>query len=635
MVFKSEPKMSIVRYLLCLAFLANIATGMANHGNSDNISYSRLTLTIDSLENLLKHSPSHEKITLQLKLAGLYQTIDNETAARYAREVINQRAMTPDSVKISKAYFILSNFHKDQYQHDSAFFYKQLALEELAIESRFENKQLLDRHLQSLQNDKSKGGVFLILSGLVLFLSLSFLMALALFFRFYLKHKKLKQLFGASKQSFESRSKEVTDFNLKVEEAVKAEIVGLSAELEKARTDEIELRKQLKRVEEADYLKNAFLGSLSHEIRTPLSGIVGFTSLLQTELAVLGNTGLYEYAYSIEQSSQELTSLLNNIVDISSIEANMVEVEIQLDRFNNIVKEVQEAYSHRAKEKGLVFKVKIDPELPKLKADSVKLKKVLHILVDNAMKFTEKGFVTITTAYNPKRNIAVIQTRDTGVGIDTETLQLLLSSFQYGHSDAAKIYQGKGIGLTLAYRFVTMMGGSLTISSVEGEGTTVTIAIPCVGFNSVELTNEVLPEETISVQNEHGPLHLFIVEDDRMNRMVLEKMLRQAGEITMAVDGDDALSKLEKAYSKKLLFDVMLFDMQLPPPWDGISLMQKVKDVMPEYKSVPFIVQTAFAMGGDKNRYLDAGFDDYIAKPIDKTELMTMVKRNLSFHRGK
>jgi signal transduction histidine kinase/CheY-like chemotaxis protein len=628
-------KMSFVRYLFLLVLFTFSVTGMARNGNSDEVSYSSITLTIDSLEHLLDRAQPQEKLALMLKLAELYQTIDPETGAVYAHKAIGLKDYAPDTVNVSTAFYLLSDFHHARNQFDSAYIYKQLAMEELAMESKLENKSLLAHRLHSLQSEGGTSNFFLVVLGIVLLLLLALLVIAVLFFRFYLKHKKLKIQFLESKREFDSRSKEIARFKIKVEEAVKAEIIELSAELEKARLDEIELRKQLKHVEEADYLKNAFLGSLSHEIRTPLSGIVGFTSLLQTELAVLGNSELYEYTYSIEQSSQQLTSLLNNIVDISSIEANMVEVELQLDRFNNIVKEVQETYSQRAKEKGLVFKVKIDPELPKLKADSIKLKKVLHILVDNAVKFTEKGFVTITTAYNPERNIAVIQTRDTGIGIDAETLRLLLSSFQYGQHDATKIYQGKGIGLTLAYRFVSMMGGSLSISSPQGEGTTVTIAIPCVGSASTEVKPTELSVESLSFSPDQGPISLFIVEDDRMNRMVLEKMLRHVGNITLAVDGDDAMTKIEKAYKKKVLFDVMLFDMQLPPPWDGISLMQKVKEVMPEYKSVPFIVQTAFAMGGDKDRYLDAGFDDYIAKPIDKTELMTMVKRNLAFHRGK
>jgi signal transduction histidine kinase/CheY-like chemotaxis protein len=526
----------------------------------------------------------------------------------------------------------LSDYHFDGNRYDSAFFFRKMAMREMVIESQKDKNKLLTERLMPVRS--SNNTLILVLYIAIAISLLGLVVAAALFYKSFFRKKKLIARILEVKNQYEKQVNKVAEFKKKVEHAVTTEYASQTEKLDKIRHEEIELRKQLKRVEEADYLKNAFLGSLSHEIRTPLSGIVGFTSLLQTELAVLGNTELYEYTTSIEQSSQQLTSLLNNIVDISSIEANMVEVELHLDRFNNIVKEVQETYSQRAKEKGLVFKVKIDPELPKLKADSIKLKKVLHILVDNAVKFTDKGFVTITTAYNAERNMALIQTRDTGKGIDAETLRLLLLSFQYGQQDASKIYQGKGIGLTLAYRFVTMMGGSLSISSHEENGTTVTLAIPCVGIKTNEEMVVVEPEKTVVSIPDLGQISLFIVEDDRMNRLVLEKMLKNVGNITMSVDGEDALMKVEKAYNKKNIFDVMLFDMQLPPPWDGISLMTKIKELMPEYKTVPFIVQTAFAMGGDKNRYLDAGFDDYIAKPIEKTELLTMIKKNLEFHRS-
>jgi len=124
----------------------------------------------------------------------------------------------------------------------------------------------------------------------------------------------------------------------------------------------------------------------------------------------------------------------------------------------------------------------------------------------------------------------------------------------------------------------------------QGEGTTVTIAIPCVGSTSAEIKPAELSAESSPASAEQGSISLFIVEDDRMNRMVLEKMLRHVGNITLAVDGDDAMTKIEKAYKKKVLFDVMLFDMQLPPPWDGISLMQKVKELIRKHVSAPMPV---------------------------------------------
>jgi signal transduction histidine kinase/ActR/RegA family two-component response regulator len=496
-----------------------------------------------------------------------------------------------------------------------------------------ENEQLkLDKgyELQKRVSASSEGFAHQIIQAVLWVLAAGFVLLLFVLIRKSASNRMLALEIVKKERDIKNITLKVSSFKKQVEETVYKQTLDLQEKLEEERQREADLRKRLKQVEEADYLKNAFLGSLSHEIRTPLSGIVGFSNLLQTELAVMGNAELYEYTTNIEESSNHLTGLLDNIIDISSIEANMLEVELQFDHFNNIVKDVKEIYEKKAKDKGLVFKVKIDLDLPKLKADSMKLKKVLNILTDNAVKFSQSGFVTITTDYNPDKNLAVIQVKDTGPGIDPETLKSLLASFQYGTQNKTQIYQGKGIGLTLAHRFVSMMGGKISINSQSEKGTTVTIAIPCVGEKG-EASDVDTPVENVSLATapELGEISLFILEDDRMNRLVLEKMLKKAGKITMAVDGDDAILKIENAFNRGEIFRVMLFDMQLPPPWDGVSVMKTVKDRMPAYRSVPFIIQTAFAMSGDRDSYIDAGFDDYISKPINKTELLTMIQKHL------
>ncbi|PIY30742.1 MAG: hypothetical protein COZ08_11180, partial [Bacteroidetes bacterium CG_4_10_14_3_um_filter_42_6] len=175
-------------------------------------------------------------------------------------------------------------------------------------------------------------------------------------------------------------------------------------------------------------------------------------------------------------------------------------------------------------------------------------------------------------------------------------------------------------------------GGDFFITSTPDSGTTVTLAIPCDG-KQPETTDATPSTEferaTLAAAPQLGQISIFIVEDDRMNRLVLEKMLKATGKITLAEDGDDALTKIEQAHNQGTVFQVMLFDMQLPAPWDGITLMKTVKERIPEYKTVPFIVQTAFAMSGDKDHYISSGFDDYISKPISKTELFTIIQKQL------
>ena len=174
------------------------------------------------------------------------------------------------------------------------------------------------------------------------------------------------------------------------------------------------------------------------------------------------------------------------------------------------------------------------------------------------------------------------------------------------------------------------MNGKLEIDSKFGIGTNVSITLPCTfDPDSDDTTKTTSQKASIISAPEFGIVKIFIVEDDRMNRLVLEKMLKKSGEILTADDGNDAIKKLEKSYSSGKIFDVMLIDINLPAPWDGILLMKEIKKRYPKYKSVPFIAQTAYALTGDKDLYLDAGFNDYISKPISKTELLTMIQKQL------
>ena len=619
-------------FVILLFFPSILSFGQVE--DVENPSLAQISLIIDSLENQLPQVGEGEKSAIYLELAQWYTSIDRSRSVDNGYAAIKWKHSDQNHTPYSKVYQLLAGYYQENQVIDSSLKYLQMAMDARLLESEWARQELNTLYEKKKQTVSASGsfvdGFIQPILGVMAF---GVVLLLLLLIRKFGKNRTLALAIVRKEQELIGITQKVNSFKSQVEEAVYEQTSSLQEKLEKERQRELDLRKKLKQVEEADYLKNAFLGSLSHEIRTPLSGIVGFSSLLQTELAVMGNAELYDYTSNIEQSSIQLTGLLDNIIDISSIEANMVEVEMQFDHFSNIVKDVAEVYQVRAKEKGLVFRVKTDHEMPKLKADSMKLKKVLNILSDNAVKFTETGFVTITTDYNRDKNLAIIQVKDTGPGIEPETLKALLASFQYGKKSKAQIYQGKGIGLTLAHRFVNMMGGSISVSSIADKGTTVTIAIPCVGEQGVvESSKVVVDQVSVIAAPEWSAISLFILEDDRMNRMVLEKMLKKTGQITMAVDGDDALKKIENAFNRGEVFNVMLFDMQLPPPWDGIKVMKTVKERIPAYRNIPFIIQTAFAMSGDKDSYISAGFDDYISKPINKTELLTMIQKQLSLH---
>jgi len=424
-----------------------------------------------------------------------------------------------------------------------------------------------------------------------------------------------------------------TQFQLKhadklISDRVTAKTNALEQELVERQKKDAELKIALKREEEANYLKNAFLANMSHEIRTPLNGIIGFSSLLEAELSRMEDQELYEYANGIQQSGERLLHLLNNIIDISRIEANDLEISLQPCNIPYIVSQISELYNFKANDKGIRLNIQT-LETPNVIADERNLSRVITDIIDNSVKYTERGFINISSGFLPEQQRVFIRIKDTGIGIDSSYLPNIFEAFRQESLGYSRAYQGAGLGLPLAKRLVNLMKGEIIVESVKGIGTTVSIFLPAELVLStrsvIPYNKEIISDETVQTKD----IHIFTVEDDRMNRLVLKSMLQGKYNIVMAVDGDETLKILKERYDYGQIFDIMLFDINLPVPWDGINLMYAVKDKWKEYKNIPFVAQTAYAMTGDRERLLEAGFDDYIAKPINQNRLITIINNNL------
>lgn len=625
-----------MKFIQAIIFIFVILVSTSVPGQVEKIneySIAKSALIIDSLENQLTTSTNVENANLIFELSLLYRQIDPDQSIKYAFEYLSVNDSISSVNKRSIIFGLLAQMFEQQGDTDSLYYF--LSIQSTLIDGSYEEKSeiLKDKYLSNIisQNNNTNNSIIgLSPSQLILIFGLAISLISVIIYLLFIKRKfKIKET--AKNQELEIANTKFKEFNESIGKAVNYNTKARAFELEKTNNTIIELRKSLKKAEESNYLKNAFLGSMSHQIRTPLSGIMGFSDLLEIDLALMGNKELYEYAKNIRESGGKLMNLITNIIDISSIEANILELNVSSCDLNEIFREVETNYLFKAKEKGLVYKTKLDAGLPKIEADTNNLVKVLNVIMDNAIKYTKKGFVTISTNYNSNNHTATIEIKDKGVGINDETLKMLFASFEYKKHGSSLTYQGHGLGLILANRLIDLMNGKLEISSKIGIGTNVSITLPCtVETDQEEDTGSTAPQKaSIISAPEYGRIKIFIVEDDRMNRLVLEKMLKKSGDITTAADGKDTLEKLEKSNKSGELFDVMLFDINLPAPWDGIKLMQEIKNRFPDYKSIPFIAQTAYAMSGDEDVYLDAGFNDYISKPITKTELLTMIQKQL------
>lgn len=529
--------------------------------------------------------------------------------------------------KKSLEYFRLYSLIKDSIYTDET--YNKIAALQLGheIQNKDKENEILQKNneIQTLKITRGRNINILIIAILLLIL----LLILFIFSRYRIKFRTNK-LLKEKNEHIEKINQELLNFNDKLETKVNERTKALQEEILERRQVDIDLKKALKNAEDANYLKNAFLANMSHEIRTPLNGIIGFSSLLVSELSIREDPELYEYAEGIQQSGDRLLHLLNNILDISRIEANDMEIKLAPCQTNEIVKNISELYSFKANEKGLKLNVKYN-EIPNAIADEANLTKIISDVIDNAIKYTEKGFINVITDYDPEENQVLIIIKDTGIGIDESYLKHIFETFSQESLGYSREFQGAGLGLPLAKRVIELMGGKVKVESKKTVGTTVILFINAETEESIDSIPQVKKEIiTLKDKTEKDKIDIFIVEDDKMNRMVIEKMLDKIGNNISAVDGEETIKIIEKNYKKGKIFEIMLFDINLPAPWDGIKLMNEIKKRWPEYKKIPFVAQTAYAMSGDKERLLEAGFDSYISKPVNKNKLINIIFNQLN-----
>jgi len=286
--------MPFYRYILVFAlfFLGITAVGQEV---GESRSLSQITLVIDSLENQLSQADNSQKVRLYIELAHHYLLIDKARSVEYGYRAIALKNSVDSLVEMSPVYRLLAKFYQENSASDSTLKYLQLAMISADQEAKNARNQLFHGYELEKQTRKHAAeGLHQMLQPLNILLAIVLLVFGLFFLKQYMANQRLSKDFKQKETSLQKIAVEVDDFRTKVKEEVIQRTAGLQQRLEKERQHEFELRKKLKQVEEADYLKNAFLGSFSHEIRTPLSGIIGFSNLLQTELAVMGNAELYE-----------------------------------------------------------------------------------------------------------------------------------------------------------------------------------------------------------------------------------------------------------------------------------------------------------------------------------------------------
>jgi signal transduction histidine kinase/CheY-like chemotaxis protein len=382
-------------------------------------------------------------------------------------------------------------------------------------------------------------------------------------------------------------------------------------------------------------LKSEFLANTSHEIRTPLSSILGFTHLLREQGFNPGSVRHQEYLRIILTSGQHLLALINDILDLSKIEANQLDLNWETIEVVPLCKLVLTLVQEKANDRGLKLISEVSPDIEPLLCDPLRLKQMLFNLLSNALKFTTQGGVGLRVTETPYTvNFTVW---DTGVGIPREQLDRLFQPYQQLPQSPTRQAEGTGLGLALTRKFAELHQGRVDVVSTPEQGSQFTIVLPRQHINLnldwVSLATQQLPEPVaqdgppaVPAAPEINPLHrtighILLVEDNLNNAEMIMAYLQKKGyRVSWAKNHTELWEILPHSIPKIILMDIHL------PDVNGFTLIQQLRE-NPRYKSIPIIAQTALAMSGDRQACLNAGATDYITKPLDLQQLTRMLKR--------
>jgi len=414
-----------------------------------------------------------------------------------------------------------------------------------------------------------------------------------------------------------------------------------------------------RQLQDAVKIKENFLANMSHEIRTPLNSIIGFTRLL-TKKSLDAESG--EFVSAIKDSGENLLTIINDILDLSKIEAGMMRVDARPFSVRELFHSVETLFRHRVKEKGLDFSVNVEDGVPDmLLGDATRLTQVLVNLISNSAKFTEKGGIGVRVSMRGPGDGGIgsgglgiggpgggepgdggpggdgpgdggldrgggeagrvwlcVVVQDTGIGISREQQALIFERFSQAEGSTTRKYGGTGLGLAIVKELMALQDGQIEVESEVGKGTTFTFFIPYMLVDAAPVVSEPFG----SAEPRMDGIAVLVADDNRMNQRLMEHLLRGAGiSFEIVDDGRKAIDRL-----KEKPFHLVLMDIQMPV-MDGYTASRMIREDL--RSSIPIIAMTAHAMRGEREKCLESGMNDYLSKPIDAEELFRMMAKFL------
>jgi PAS domain S-box-containing protein len=394
------------------------------------------------------------------------------------------------------------------------------------------------------------------------------------------------------------------------------QLIGMVLDMTERKKSEHELLKAKEKAEESDKLKTSFLANMSHEVRTPMNAILGYTDLLLSP--DYPESEKTEYVRIISKSSQQLLKIMNDIVEISRIATNQIDDNPVSFNINTLLRELVLEFQPLARFKKLKFTCNtgLNDEAAMIRFDDMKLRQILGNLIDNAIKFSEKGQVEI--GYKLKDSIVEFYVKDTGIGILPENQEIIFDRFRQLEDSYTRKYGGSGLGLAIAKAFIEFLGGKIWVKSTPGKGSTFFFNLPYIP-HEVKFKPKFEPA---SSDEDFSHLTILIAEDDDINYVYMERLLSKTNaKLIRAANGQEAVDY----YTHSTNIDIILMDINMPF-MNGLDATKIIKALNPE---LPIIAVTAYSLSGDRETCLAAGCDDYIPKPIKREELFSKLHQYL------
>lgn len=428
---------------------------------------------------------------------------------------------------------------------------------------------------------------------------------------------------------FQIRESVMQEYADRLEETVQSR----TKELEQVRDALLAANDGLKEAKEvaetANRSKSAFLANMSHEIRTPMTAILGYADLL-ADHDPTDQVDHDRCVSTIRRNGEHLLAIINDVLDLSKLEAEKMSVEATWVDPRSLVEDVVDLFRAKAAEKQIEFAAQVDSDAPECwPTDPTRLRQVLANLVSNSIKFTDSGRVTVRLLREPgSSDLLRFEVEDTGVGMSSEQAKRVFQPFEQADVSTSRRFGGTGLGLTISHRLVELLGGAFSVESAAGQGTTFGFTV---GQLEAGEKSDRKPESAAKPTpaepepTDTTPRRVLLVEDGADNRRLIGHLLRKAGHhVELAENGVEGIDAYRAAVREERPFDLILMDMQMPI-LDGYDATRQLRDSGAE---LPIIALTAHAMEGDRNRCLQAGCTDYLAKPIDRADLLRKVARS-------